>query len=386
MKTGVCGFLVAGMLGAFPVAGCNADTNSGSLDAGSGGTNGGASGTSVGTNGGSSTGCRTCGEQACSSEASTCDSTSGCGSVADCLFSCDSDANCQSSCVSGGEAAAVSAATALFACAWLACSSECSGQPTTAGTTESTANTAANSLATASTSTGSTDGANSTDTTSSTNGSGGGTNTTASGTTGVPTSGVAWLSFDGNWADIGVEPNASLNVSGVLYAYGDSCATINFDPDTRCVYGELCEPGEDFANWGIALGFDLHNTGEYGDPPETKFAWDANAVGATGLAWQVSGYAPGLQVWVTNMDPSWSGQCGEDDCAIDGPPDGTASAGVGSADQISFASMAKDDWGGAGTDYTFSAASILAMQFKLASVASGAISYDFCIDEIGIVL
>jgi hypothetical protein len=213
-------------------------------------------------------------------------------------------------------------------------------------------------------------------------------NSTSSSTTGQPPTGdgISWVTFEGDWADPALAANSSLNISGAIYSYTDGCATATWDAATRCVYGTLCDPGADFANWGMAVAFDFYNTGMDGDPPDTKLVWDANAVAATGLAWRVTGTAPGLQVWVTNMDASFGGQCAVDECAIDGPPDGVASTPLNAVAQMPFASMVKDDWGGSGTVYSFDPSAILGLQFKMASIASGAASFDFCVEDIGIIV
>ena len=134
----------------------------------------------------------------------------------------------------------------------------------------------------------------------------------------------------------------------------------------------------------MAIGFDLYNTGEMGNPANTKFAWDAGAVGANGFAWLVSGRAPWLQVWVTNMDPTWGGQCSADECAIDGPPDGTPDTSIGSIWEMPFSSMVKDDWGDTGTNYTFSSSNILSLQFKVIHYEGVDPSYEICVDQLGI--
>jgi hypothetical protein len=197
--------------------------------------------------------------------------------------------------------------------------------------------------------------------------------------------GVNWISFEGSWADSSVAPNGALGISGAVYAFGDSCAQLTWNEATRCVSGTLCDPGPTFANWGIAVGFDLHNTGAAGMPPNTKMPWSAAAVNATGIAYQVSGTAPGLQVWITNMDPMWNGMCMADDCAINGPPDGTRSATLTSVGNLYFNGLVKDDWGGTGTIYAFNPANMLAVQFKMAAVVSGPVPFSFCIDRIGII-
>ncbi len=392
----VGGFLLmSGLVAGGTLSGCNADSSGGSGDGSSGesGNNG---------SGGSNTGvdydaCFSCGNQACPSQASSCDSATGCRGLLDCIFACDQgDANCQLGCApSDGNSPEAAAAASFYSCAIVQCTQQCVPQvqtPTSSGagggssTTSASGSSTSGVTATSGTGGGGSSSTNTASNTSSNPSTSSDTSTTS--TTGGTTtlqSGINWLTFDGNWADPEAGVNGDLNISGVLYTYDDGCATVNWDPTTRCVSGTLCDPGADYANWGMAVGFDFHNTGEDGTPPETKFAWSASSVGAQGVAWQVSGYAPGLQVWITNMDSSWAGECAADDCTIDGPPDGTTYTSLGAPDQMSFSSMVKDDWGGSGTAYTFDPDQVLAMQFKLASVVSGAVSYDFCIDQIGIV-
>jgi hypothetical protein len=221
----------------------------------------------------------------------------------------------------------------------------------------------------------------------STGGTTGGSATTGgAGGSGPLTPGVHWLSIEGSWADISAEPNASLGISGALYAFADSCAQITWDEATRCVTGTLCDPGATFENWGMAVGFDLRNTGAAGTPANTKMPWNAGAVGAMGIAYQISGTAPALQAWITNMDPVWNGMCTADDCAINGPPDGSPAATLSSVGNLYFSTLVKDDWGGSGTIYTFNPSNILSLQFKMASVASGPVPFSFCVDRIGIII
>src|SRR5690606_12984269 len=103
---------------------------------------------------------------------------------------------------------------------------------------------------------------------------------------------IHWLSFEESWADGSEEDNAALGVSGGLYAYGDGCADFVWDAATRCLSGTLCEiDPPDYENWGVAVGFDFNNTGETGEPPDTKMPWDAAGQDVIGLAWEVSGTA-----------------------------------------------------------------------------------------------
>lgn len=268
---------------------------------------------------------------------------------------------------------ALQAYDALLACAKTSCDGEC---------TESNGGTGG------SDGSGGSGGSDMTDT-----GGIGGTNdgTGGMGTGGMGTGGASnmihWLNFNESWAEASDPDNAALGISGGLYAYGDECATFTWDDETRCLSGTLCDPGEEFENWGVAVGFDFNNTGEEGEPADTKMPWNATAQEVIGLAWQVNGTAPGLQIWVTNMAPEWSGACDAGDCAIDGPPDGRSSTALNAVDQVLFngANFVKDYWGGTGQVYTFDRTNILALQFKLASVVSGAVPFNFCIEQIGAV-
>jgi hypothetical protein len=335
--------------------------------------------------------CFDCADAPCSSEASACDATRGCRGVLSCILGCDAgDPQCQVDCVpqTSEGAMAYSAAVTYYSCAAFECATEC--VPGAGGTGGDGGGGNAG-----------TGGANG-----GTGPAGGGGGVGGTGTGGVatggnagslptggtggdpltPGSGIHWLTFDGSWADPSSDPNGPLQISGSMYSYGDGCATVAYDMATRCVSGVLCDPGPEFANWGMAIGFDFHNTGAEGTPPNTKMPWNAPGVGAVGVAWQVSGTAPGLQVWLTNMDPMFGGQCMLDECAINGPPDGKRSTVLGVTDSASFNNLVKDDWGGMGTVYAFNPANILAIQFKLAAVVSGPVTFDFCIDRIGVIL
>ncbi|MFZ5896731.1 MAG: hypothetical protein ACOY0T_37085 [Myxococcota bacterium] len=206
------------------------------------------------------------------------------------------------------------------------------------------------------------------------------------GSGGQPTSGVTWLSFDQNRAPAALAPNSELGIDGVLYGYGDSCASITFDNETRCATGSLCEPGANFANWGVAIGFDFRNTGETGTPPNAKRTWNPTEFGVRGVAWEITGTAPALQLWVLNMDPIHQGECDPNtttQCDIAGPPDGTSTPGL--VDQLLFSNMRKDDWGGSGVRYTFDPAAVHALQFKLPAIIAGAANFSFCVKRVGLI-
>jgi len=197
------------------------------------------------------------------------------------------------------------------------------------------------------------------------------------------TKGVNWIGLMQDAAPPTLGLNGKLGINGVLYTYGDGCATISWDAITRCISGELCLASA--ANWGVSVGFDFFNTGDMGTPPNTKHPWNATAVGVIGVAWEtrsVLAYSP--QVWIQNMDPKWNGQCSAAECGINGPPDGVRSASQ--KGQVLFSSMMKDDWGGTGTPYVFNAANISALQFKIPGATnSSATTYQLCIDRLGVI-
>jgi hypothetical protein len=390
------------LLACLALSGCSllpgaSDEDDGDSDDGD--DNGGGKG---GSGGGGNSACSGCADAACSNEASNCDSTAGCRDVLDCILGCDAtDATCQVGCVpqTSEGATAYAAAATYYSCAITSCYQECvagvggsSGGGGTSGAGGSAGDAGSGNTG-AGGANGGTAGTNggtagtfggSAGSAGSTGGSAGATG--GSGGTGALGPGVHWLSIEGSWADISAEPNGALGISGALYAFGDSCAQITWNEATRCVTGSLCDPGANFENWGIAVGFDFHNTGAAGVPPNTKMPWNAGTVNARGVAYEVTGTAPALQAWITNMDPMWNGMCTADDCGINGPPDGTASATLGMVGNLYFNTLQKDDWGGTGTVYTFNPANILSLQFKLASVASGPVAFNFCVSRIGIVI
>lgn len=196
---------------------------------------------------------------------------------------------------------------------------------------------------------------------------------------------ITWLELVGSEAPASATVNAELGIAGTFYAYADACASasLSWNPSTRCASGTLCEPGPQWENWGVAVGFDFKNTGESGEPPNTKLLWDPRNVSAQGVAWRVSGSAPGLQVWVLNMDSSFAGACSEDTCEIPGPPDGVAAAALNG--ELLFTNMQKDYWGAPGTEYIFDPALVHALQFKLPAINVGAVSFSFCVDALGVI-
>jgi hypothetical protein len=194
---------------------------------------------------------------------------------------------------------------------------------------------------------------------------------------------VTWLSLVGSEAPASEPPNAALGIDGRLYAYADSCATLTWDPIRRCASGQLCSAGPDYENWGIAVGFDFSATGPDGEPPDSKLVWNPELAGVRGISWRLRGNAPGVQVWVLNMDPRFRGECQEMTCEIPGPPDGAATPKLN--DSLLFDQMVKDHWGGTAVTYEYDPAAVFALQFKLPAINVGSASFDFCVDALGVV-
>jgi hypothetical protein len=193
---------------------------------------------------------------------------------------------------------------------------------------------------------------------------------------------VDWLSFVNSDAPSTLSPNGALGINGAVSSRHDSCAALDWNETTRCASGTLCNPNNG-DNWGVALVFDFKHSGPDGTPPNTTEVWDPTEVSARGVAWEVTGTAPGLQVWVLNMAPEWNGQCSSETCEINGPPDGTAAAAP--SGQLLFSNMKKDDWGGSGLVYKYDPAKVHALQFKLPAIVVGPVSFSFCLKSIGIV-
>ncbi len=323
-------------------------------------TPGGGGGT-AGT-GPSDQGCLDCGEKSCQAEYTAC-KANGCLDVVTCVLECGSNATCASLCANGITVEQVEALATYRSCSAVKCVKECT--PGGAGGTSS----------------GGTGGGGKS---SGGNGSGGSSNAGANsgGTSGggSPNVGPTWLELEGAAAPSGLGDNGTLGVEGVFYAYGDACATptMQWDPDSRCLSGELCVADETGANWGVAIGFDLDNRSE------VKHAWSASSAGVTGFAWSVQGLGLSrLQFWIQNMDPAFGGTCAATSCSIDGPPDGTNAAAQ--SGQIDFNHLLKDDWGGSGTYYSFDPSNISSLQLKLpAPLDPLATSYEICVNGIGV--
>ena len=327
--------------------------------------------------------CTACAEGTCTNESRECKAASGCEDVIQCMIRCGKDAVCLSKCNAGASADANAKSLSYQACAFTRCADKCliTGGTGAGGSTGAGGNGAGGGKGGNAGRSGGAGG----DTTPNTGGRSGNGGTPGTGGSAAVelASGTNWLGLAAEAAPPTLGPNGKLGVNGVVYTYGDGCATISWDAVTRCISGELCLASA--ANWGVSIGFDFNNTGESGTPPNTKVAWDANAVGATGFAWETrSPSGTSFQFWVQNMDPMFNGRCSATECSINGPPDGTSSASP--KGQLSFGQMVKDNWGGTGTAYVFNAAAISALQFKIPGAASSlSTSYSLCIDRLGVI-
>jgi hypothetical protein len=325
--------------------------------------------------------CLTCAESTCANEAKDCKAATGCDAIIQCMIRCGKDAVCLSKCNTSASVEANAKSLSYQACAFTRCADQCllsgsTGSGGGGGTGGTGAGGGRGGGAGRSGGAGGNPG---------TGGSAGNSGTMGTGGSGIVelTSGINWLGLSADAAPPTQGPNGKLGISGVFYTYGDGCATINWDAPTRCISGDLCLVSA--TNWGVSIGFDLHNSGDLGTPPDEKLAWDATAVAVTGFAWETRSITLSpLQFWVQNMDPMWNGRCSAAECSIDGPPDGTSSASL--RGQLTFGQMAKENWGGTGTAYVFSAGAISSLQFKIpAATNSLSTSYELCIDRLGVI-
>lgn len=205
----------------------------------------------------------------------------------------------------------------------------------------------------------------------------GGTSHTTASTTAEA---VKWLTFTGARAD-GTDPaNASVGINGEVRVDSDECTELTFDPSTRCVRGTLCTYGFENQYWGAALVFDFVNV------QGLRFRWDPRPARALGVTYRLHGtQIPKLQLWVLDMDSSlWPTSCSGTPCEIVGPPYGDES--IGTAGTLYFDAMVRDNWDGTGIDYRHQPENTLSLQFKVPAVIAGSVAFDFCLDQLGIVV
>jgi Stigma-specific protein, Stig1 len=191
--------------------------------------------------------------------------------------------------------------------------------------------------------------------------------------------GITWLSLDGDRAPNDRAPNAELGLNGLFYPVTDPCVTLDWNPETRCATGTLCELGRNYENFGVILAFDFLRSSDNG----SARVWDPESAGVRGLAWEISGTAPGLQVWILNMDPSWNGECAGADCAITGGGDGTPKAAL--QGKLSFDDLVKDNWGFNAIRYTFDPKAVYGFEFNLPTEQASGEPFAFCVDRVGVI-
>ena len=370
---------------ALPTACFKTEVINASPDEQAGGTSGFTGAGGVGNPGGGSSftskACTECEKANCANEYERCQASAACDDYYACLFDCGTDANCLARCTAGPDA--IATATDLAACAVQQCTSACSGSAGAPGAMGGKSGSGGGAPGGGSSGHGGAGSGGKASFGGATSSGGKASFGGAPGSGGEPNAGITWLTFDKNNAPPTLAPNGDFGIQASLYAYSDTCATLTWDDATRCATGMLCAPGPDFANWGAAVGFDFYYTGENGTPPNSKLTWNPVEHGVRGIAWEISGTAPALQLWVLNMDPAYHGVCSEKSCDIAGPPDGTATPQL--AGQLLFSNMRKDDWGGSGIVYTFDPAAVHALQFKLPAVIAGAAPFSFCVNRIGFV-
>jgi hypothetical protein len=325
--------------------------------------------------------CGDCQKAACASEYSKCDTA--CHDYYSCLFGCGTDAGCISRCTAPAQA--IADATTLAACAAQSCTVECAPPIGAGGTTSmgsgGRSGSGGETLGSGGSATANGGALSGNGGAKASGGASFGGGPTGAG--GLATSGVNWLTFENSRAPSSAAPNSDFGVDGVLYGYTDGCSSLTWDEETRCATGVLCDPGPTFSNWGAGVGFDFRNTGDEGTPPNTKRTWNPTEFGVRGVAWEITGVAPALQLWVLNMDPSYSGECSSTTCDIAGPPDGNPTPPL--VGQLLFNNMRKDDWGGSGIVYSFDPAAVHALQFKLPAVIAGPATFAFCVKRVGLV-
>jgi hypothetical protein len=195
---------------------------------------------------------------------------------------------------------------------------------------------------------------------------------TASGGASVVTSRgqTLWLTLTEDRASQGDMPNSMLEIDGRIYTTQDSCATVSYNPKTRCVTGILCEY---YAGgyWGMAVQLDFRTMG-------------SPTYDAIGVAWEITGSPThALELWVLCMDPQYGSSCTTATCEVNGPPWGASTIGL--TGTYYFADRVPDNWGGTEPP-EYDPARVFAMQFKLPAVKVGATSFQYCIQRLGIIV
>lgn len=191
---------------------------------------------------------------------------------------------------------------------------------------------------------------------------------------------IKWLTFQGTRADAADPPNGSLGIDGQLRVDSDECVEATYSSATRCVSGYLCSYSYSNQYWGVALVLDFVNTAGQ------RFRWDPRPYNAVGVAYRLSGAKiPRLQLWVLDMDTTaWPNACTGSPCEIVGPPYGDDN--IAASGTLYFDSMMHDNWDGTGIDYRHRPENTLSLQFKIPAVMVGSVAFEFCLDQLGIVV
>lgn len=187
------------------------------------------------------------------------------------------------------------------------------------------------------------------------------------------------LGLDGSRAPLS---SNTYGIDGTFYLVGDGCATLTWDAQTRCASGTLCaKDPPDYLHWGAEIALNLRTGGGYDYP------FDATAKGVTGFFWEITGTAPGMQVWIPlTTNP---GACLQTSgCALNQPPWGNPTPSLGPSGrnyvQLQTSSMSYDDWG-ASYDYPppWDPTQLHSIVWKLPARAS-ATSFNFCVQKVGV--
>ncbi len=215
-------------------------------------------------------------------------------------------------------------------------------------------------------------------------GAGGTTGGASAGTGGTtPLPGVTWLSLDGDLAPASLEPNGELAIDGRFYAHADDCATLNWDPETRCATGTCARRVPTFrtgASPSASTSTPRDPTARRpipsipGTRPRSARKASPGASAATPLRWRC-----GSSTWT----PRTGANAPKNSARSSGHP--TEPHASCSRARCRSAACRKDDWNGSGIDYEFDPAAVHALQFKLPAIVAGAAEFSFCIDDLGLV-
>jgi hypothetical protein len=219
----------------------------------------------------------------------------------------------------------------------------------------------------------------------------GGVVVTGGTTTPTTTAATTQVCADATHCTLGMAGNGvpatgnSYGIDGAFYVVGDSCTSksIIWDAANRCASGTLCAKDPPYyENWGAEISLNLKCGNGY------DYGYDATANGVTGFFWEVTGTAPGMQVWLglaANV-----GACLQttNTCALSEPPWGNPSPSMGPTGNnyvsIQTLNMSYDDWG-LGYTYPppFDPTRLHSVQWKLPARAL-ATPFNFCIQKVGV--